>query len=619
MRADSLNLKAIFQREVRYVIPTFQRPYVWSQEKQWEPLWNDVRNAAERYLDGLAEIGGDPRAPENRAKAEELAGSHFMGAVVFQQRFSATADLDTRDVIDGQQRLTTMQLLTDAARQVLAESGHTPEAKLLQRLVRNPYAEGDHEFKLWPTQLDQAAFRAAMRGADDVAEFEDSPIVQTHAFFRLQIREWLAASDEDERALLAHALQTVIYALLQHVVIDLSAADDAAVIFETLNARGTPLLASDLVKNYVLQAARAEALDSEALHRNHWSRLEDSWWREEVRQGRIVRPRLDSFLGYWLTMRTASEVQSHDVFPRFRKYREKDGNGQPIPVTDVVVDVVRVASLFRALEENNVSPDVQRFLYRWRVVDAGVVTPVLLWLFSAEPDVLTQEARSRCLTALESFLVRRMICRRTTKDYNRLFIELLGKLQSATTDIDDVLVGYLAGQESDSRQWPDNTQLTDAFTELPLYRLLTRGRLRMVLEAIEESLRSPYTETLNVPTGVLTIEHIMPRSWEKHWSLAQEEDPAEARAQRERLVHSVGNLTLITGKLNTAQSNGSWEAKRKALSDHSVLYLNKQLIDSYGESTWDEKGIRGRGRALAAKAATIWPSAAELTRSTPTS
>ena len=49
MKADTLTVKALFQKEVHYVIPTFQRPYVWTQEKQWEPLWEDIRNLAERY------------------------------------------------------------------------------------------------------------------------------------------------------------------------------------------------------------------------------------------------------------------------------------------------------------------------------------------------------------------------------------------------------------------------------------------------------------------------------------------------------------------------------------------------------------------------------------------
>jgi uncharacterized protein with ParB-like and HNH nuclease domain len=62
MRADILTLKTLFQKVVRYIIPTFQRPYVWNHEDQWEPLWNDVRNIAEEYLEQLERLGDDKRA-----------------------------------------------------------------------------------------------------------------------------------------------------------------------------------------------------------------------------------------------------------------------------------------------------------------------------------------------------------------------------------------------------------------------------------------------------------------------------------------------------------------------------------------------------------------------------
>jgi uncharacterized protein with ParB-like and HNH nuclease domain len=126
MKADTLTLKALFQKDIRYVIPTFQRPYVWTQEDQWEPLWDDLRNTAERYLDELHDADG------NNPLAEERAGSHFMGAVVLQQRPTASAEVETRDIIDGQQRLTTMQLVADAAQEVLEEL-HAPEADRLSR------------------------------------------------------------------------------------------------------------------------------------------------------------------------------------------------------------------------------------------------------------------------------------------------------------------------------------------------------------------------------------------------------------------------------------------------------------------------------------------------------
>lgn len=603
MRADTLTLKALFQKDVRYVIPTFQRPYVWTQEGQWESLWDDLRNVAEWYLEELQAADG------NNALAEERARKHFMGAVVLQQQPTPTADIETRTVIDGQQRLTTMQLLLDAAQEVMEELD-LPEAGRLQRLVLNAFADGDDVFKLWPTGLDRDAFRAAMTNSAITPEgFEDSLVVQAHDFFRLQIREWIeSAAGEEVGRLRAHGLETALFGLLVMVVIDLTTADDPFVIFETLNARGTPLLASDLVKNYLLQTASARGLSAEELYAKEWQPFEASWWRDEVQQGRIVRPRLDVFLNYWLIMRSAAEVPSNDVFPYFKSYVEKLGQ----PIQEVAADLRSLGSTYKALDEIDPFTRAGTFLYRWRTIEAGVTTPILLWLFAQAPDALGQTRLERCLTAMESFLVRRMLCRMTTKNYNELFLELLARLTAVGgPPADVVLIDYLASQTADARVWPDDHVFESALLDMPLYRLLTRQRLRMVLEALEDAARSPLSEEMHVPRSTLTIEHVLPQKWREHWPLTNGADEVEAVMERERVLHSLGNLTLVNGRLNPTLSNGTWETKRELLAKHTVLHLNKDLLDQYSGLEWNEMTIRERGRALAERAKAIWPASTQ--------
>lgn len=598
MKADTLTMKALFQKDVRYIIPTFQRPYVWNQEDQWEPLWDDVRNTAERYLDQLVLADG------NGPRAEEQAGTHFMGAVVLQQLPTASAEIETRAVIDGQQRLTTAQILMDATQEVFEDLGAEAEAKRVSRLVSNAYADGDETFKLWPTSLDQDPFRAAMSNEATTLDYEDSLIVQAHGFFRLQIHEWIeSALTEEDRSSRIHGLEAAMFGLLEFVVIDLASADDAFIIFETLNARGTPLLASDLIKNFVLQSGSAVGEDTEELHQEYWLPLEDAWWREDVRQGRIVRPRIDVFLNYWLVMETADEVQSHEVFPRFRHHVEATGGA----IRTVVKDVREVAATYRAFEDADPMSRVGVFLYRWRTVDAGTTTPVLLWLFSRPETAVSDEERFEAIKALESFLVRRMICRMTTKDYNKLFLELMSQLHdSAPGEAARSLVGYLSKQTSESRRWPTDREVDHAILDLPLYRLLTRGRLRMVLEAIEDHLRGRFAEEHRCPRGSLTIEHVMPRAWEEHWPLDPGSDEAQARLDRERLLHSLGNLTMVNGRLNPKLSNAPWDQKREILAKHTVLYLNKELLSAYQNTDWSEEAVRSRGVSLANAVKEIW-------------
>lgn len=493
----------------------------------------------------------------------------------------------------------------DAVQEVLEELGAQAEAGRVSRLVLNAYADGDQAFKLWPTSLDREAIRAAMTNGTTPAGFDHSLIVQAHDFFRLQIREWIeSALDVQERNERIHGLETAMFGLLELVVIDLATVDDAFVIFETLNARGTPLLASDLVKNYVLQTATAAGVDADALYESEWKALEDEWWRTETRQGRIVRPRLDVFLNYWLIMRIAEEVQSHEVFPIFKSYVESNGK----TVNEVAADLHHVGATYQAFERVDSYSGTGIFLYRWRTVDAGTTTPILLWLFSQAEGAVSEAQRLQCLSALESFLVRRMLCRMTTKDYNKLFLELLSRLhKSSPGEAAATLVSYLADQTSESRRWPTDRELEHAVLDLPLYKLLTRGRLRMVLEAIEDSMRTALTEESNVQRESLTIEHVMPQSWRDHWPLEENASGLTAELDRERLLHSLGNLTLVNGRLNPALTNANWTTKSQLLGEHTVLHINKDLLGTFAQSVWNEATIRERGAALAARIVRIWP------------
>ncbi len=98
------------------------------------------------------------------------------------------------------------------------------------------------------------------------------------------------------------------------VVIDLDKHDETQVIFETLNARGTDLLPADLIKNFLFRRALANNEDVERLNSKYWQNFETEFWREEVKQGRLKRPRIDLFISHYLTMMTQDEVRSAHLF-----------------------------------------------------------------------------------------------------------------------------------------------------------------------------------------------------------------------------------------------------------------------------------------------------------------
>jgi len=589
LHTDILSPKDLFQKDVRYTIPPFQRPYVWTQDDQWEPLWEDVRSVAENYLDELERSGNDV------IQAEERTGPHFLGAVVVKQVPTAARDIDQREVIDGQQRVTTLQLLLDAIQHVYESSKEQyikTASRRLSRLVTNDELvvgeDGNHIFKLWPTRSDREAFRHAMDNGLAVDDFEESLLVQAHEFFKLQVEKWLEEGPGSMEARV-DALETAATTMLQMVVIDLGSQDDPSLIFETLNARGTPLEQSDLIRNYVHSRKQDWRGDP-------WGNLDDPWWREEVRQGRLLRPRLDMIFNYWLEMRTGSDVSPSRVFDDFRRYVDKNDLGS------VMETIRRDLATYRDYEsKEGRNSDEKLFYYRTDVMQARVITPLLLLLL--EVDSVTAIGS---LNALESFLIRRMICRQTSKDYNRLTLELTSRIQEGGLDrADEVATEFLKEQTAYSREWPSDDAVTHALEASPLYRLLTRGRLRLVLEGIESRLRATgKSEQPDVPK-YLTIEHLMPVGWrEDNWPLPGKIDSETETLQRNSLIHTIGNLTLVTQKLNSSLSNSHWEHKRGGLQEHSVLLLNNELM---AEPFWNEDDIRSRSRRMAALVCEVWP------------
>jgi hypothetical protein len=609
--ARPLSPAEIFGSAVRYVVPLFQRPYVWSLEDQWQPLWEDVRTVAERLLDPSAShvpAGyGVPQVPP-----------HFLGAIVLDQQRTPAGFITVRHIIDGQQRLTTLQLLLDAAQYVVEQHGTARNAQGLRVLVLNTPEIAQHSdevFKVWPTDRDQAAFRAVMDNDTAVSSaLLSSRIAQAHAFFMKEISEWAEVTGDPEKV--NARLDALVHALRDHlriVVIDLERGDNAQVIFETLNHRGSPLLAADLVKNLIFQIAQDQRADVEKLYREYWAPLDNDYWRQPVAQGRMYRPRIDVFLNYWLTVKLLREVQTDRVFTDFRDYVLTK---QP-PVLDLLAELAHDASVYERMEKHPAATVEGTFYYRIiKALDSAVVGPFLLWVLRFDETGMPAAQRHRALRALESWMVRRALCRATAKDVNRTVVDLLRAMEAAgPATAGDTVETFLAEQQADSRYWPDDTALRAALREQPIYKNLSRPRVRMVLEAIEDARRDPLAEGLPCPRN-LTVEHVMPQAWREHWGADIAEDPIAA-LRRDALVHLLGNLTLVNEKLNPTMSNRPWTAEeaaarglgsqgKRAYLRRSQLRLNGEIVAEH-EDAWTEGDIRARTDMLISRVAAIWP------------
>lgn len=592
------SLTELFEPQRVYRVPTFQRRYVWNQSEQWAPLWDDVEKSAQLCLERPS-VGDGPVDKSDEA-------DHFLGAVVTQHARSSS-DVQVRQLIDGQQRLVTLQLLLQAAVQVFGDYGHTA-AKRLGRLVRNgeEWAGDDQSsvFKVWPTATDEDDFRLAM--SDFLADEEDKNaplLVAARRFFSRVVRGWVsdASAGPDDRI---RALERAILNHVKMVVIELGDTDDEHLIFETLNARGTPLTDWDLTKNLILNSAEAGSVDLEELRSEHLTEFEDPYWFDELRTGGAPRARIDMFLNYWMIMRTASPVEAKPrvTFRAIDAYVKADGQG----IAPVAADMWWVGKIFRELDEDDDRSTVYgTFLHRWRAMQVRVLTPILLRILAEDPSGAMLD---NCARHLESYLVRRMLCKLTTRGYYDLALGMLRCFdEQPSVPLDQFVREFLLKQETDRYRWPTDEDLRDTFANSRMYDGIPKGRLRFVLEGIEEGMRTAMSDAGPLIRG-LSIEHVMPQAWRDNWDdpIATGEDEEDPALRRDRLVHTMGNLTLVTKRLNSSMTNAGLGDKREALTTHSTLFLNKDMLEASADG-WDETHIVARSNRLCDVAIQVWP------------
>jgi hypothetical protein len=240
------------------------------------------------------------------------------------------------------------------------------------------------------------------------------------------------------------------------------------------------------------------------------------------------------------------------------------------------------------------------------VLDTTTPYPALLWIFGRED--IPDDQRRKAIEAIESWLMRRMLCRLTSKNYNKIFIELLDELKHTEgTAVGDTVVEFLRSREGDSDYWPGDEKLTDSMVERMYWSRVNQRRLKMVFSAIERELRDTgYSETLEF-TQDLEIEHILPQEWGPHWDLPGKKPQEVERMERNEAKNKIGNLTILTDKLNPSISNADWDDKREAIAEYTVLRLNNHLVTTWPDE-WNEDTIAQRGKWLAENACSVWQS-----------
>jgi hypothetical protein len=244
--------------------------------------------------------------------------------------------------------LTTLQIFLSAFRDFCSQQGYGELASECETFILNKGMMADPEvdrFKVWPTQADRTVYMNVITASSHTELVKIYPLirrkyarhpdprprmVEAYLFFYSQLTTFFigAASeppicaDKPLSARLDQAFQALRNYLLV-VIIDLEQGDDAQVIFETLNARGEPLLPADLLRNYIFLRAAREGVPSEALYNQYWAKFDDPFWREHVSQGRLLRPRSDLFMQHFLASRQTIDIPIKHLYAEYKVWIEK--------------------------------------------------------------------------------------------------------------------------------------------------------------------------------------------------------------------------------------------------------------------------------------------------------
>lgn len=632
MNLGKPHLEDLFNKQIRFQIPVFQRHYVWNEQDQWQPLWDDFRNKLNER--------------NNRSKNHP----HYTGSIVLFQEATTTSSVATYSVIDGQQRLTTFQLFVTAFREICRK--HVGDENLLNdlnKLLFNDKVYGQTNYdqqkhKLEPTKFNNKEFKLILDHTyEEVEDLLIRPILEEYGigwktyrdvakrryrmlaaylFFYEKLEQLIEETNEAMEVTIPKLLST-LKRDFQFVEINLDQNDDPQMIFETMNGRGASLSETDLIRNYIFMRADRSEVDLDSVYERYWDEFDDAnadfKWHENTSRGRYFETHLQFFVIDYLTLKMRSDIRYDQVFYHYKTFIVNNDSFNT--VEDELKELSRFSGIYKSILKPNSETSFGRLCTRLGDMDISTIFPLLLAI-QGDDEIPVQE-KKLIFAALDSYITRRFLCGYTTKNYNKVFLDFIKQLDTCKTA--EEFIDYLKSKTGDTNLWPTDTLLREQLKERALYReekSRTRSISNILLE-IEKFRRGKKQEKVEFVNEGLTIEHVLPQKWYEHWPLEgslipQEEFEIAVHAvmtesekdgfyhkivNRNNLLHSLGNLTLLTSSLNPSVSNSSFGVKQRELAKQSTLFLNTYFIDF---EDWDESTIEKRTELLIEDIIQIW-------------
>jgi len=592
MHAEAKGFKFL-NLEGKVKIPFFQRSYVWDKDN-WEDLLSELFN---------------------RTK------SHFLGSIILKQLPSLSGEPKQLEVVDGQQRLTTLSILVKALYDTFpSETKKNCEGDIKSLLFYKKDLTGtNYEIKIEHSQVDadvyQSVIQANINNNPPLEPVnENSPkILQCYQYFFNELQN----KSEDERKTLFNRILDPENKML--VVIDLvEESDDEQAIFDTLNTAGVRLSPAEIIKNAIFKKAikvfgnKESAID---LYKRTWEKTfladEDTvkYWETERLTGRLMRDNIEILLHCIAIIKGFYDPDKHTLSDLSKLYKEEIARKNSKDELKAFIDeIVKYADIYRnkILTFDNSTlfsfdDDIKRLLHILEVLQISTFHPFVLFVFK-EYQNDDFHIIVHMLSHLEKFVVQRMIANQETKSYNKLCKDFINK--------PDLIVNKL-GEITDS-------QIADGF------RSISNKNAALLLFWVELYRRNKDRkfDTQELKYNY-SLEHIMPQKWEEYWkdipkkynANGSEMTDEEAKKDRYDKVYWIGNMTLLTSSLNSALRNYVFEKKmkgegrKKGIKGYADLSITKDDIVipfEKGDTVWDEEKIIARTANIEKEIKQIW-------------
>lgn len=575
MKASEIKFVDLFTgANTRYTIPVYQRNYSWTTA-QCMQLWNDLKNL-------------------------EPGKNHFFGSVVLS--FEANGE---HQVIDGQQRLTTVSLLWAAMLRLFPKEERLTMGYLANMVFGNVcYATGVGQFapRIEHVERDRTPYQAII-GEADTPQHKESSVFQNFDFFCRNLR---AISAEELKAIYDATCRLTV------VRIDLQQGDNPQLIFESLNATGLQLVGSDKIRNYLLMNVAPQ--QQESLYKNYWVAIEGC--TESIRRKKN-EDEVTFFLREYMAAKEGQYTPLPQVYPHFKKFAKGAEN-----VEALLKDTARHARLLDQFVNNKTDyAKVNTVARRIGYLGFSTVYPFAMNLLAGLQDgEISENDAEETLYILEAYLTRRKVCGLPSNALNSIMPtlydqakQLLGRNNGKR--LPDT-VAYILTRKQGQGAFPTDARFAKAWEISDVYNMRggdTRSYILAMLNATMSSnghmgkgvVIGDMVESLSKKKGKAqadnTIEHIMPQTLSESW-VADLGGKETAKATHEKWLHTVANLT-ITG-YNSELSNKPFHEKIRcgfAQSSHPINDFIKE------QTHWGEKQLEERLRLLADNANRIWP------------